>query len=330
MEQNSNDQFKTNTSPELIAEDRELARRYLVGQQATEHLMGSGDHMTGVTREELEHLARDGQNAAMELHGRFDGLVKFKARQALHQIGSGNHGVGFDDLYQIGWVQTMASVIRYAEKDESEYPLKTYIAGFLQEKIVREARQLRYTIRVPDHRSMQIAQVLAINRDRLAHNKPLLTDEKIADVTGVQVGPLSDIYSKRVTTGDIHHAIRMTSLMGSLDTGLNPREDFSYHDDYNLHSITSLTGETTPDPEEEVAHTLLAEQIAEALATLTEREQRIIEMRFGIGDKTPMTYDQIGKEVGLTRERIRQIEAAAMGKLRHQSRSGALVDYLSS
>ena len=217
--------------------------------------------------------------------------------------------LSFEDLEQAG----MIGMLKAAEKFNVEYgySFSTYATWWIRQSIIREIYDHGFTIRVPVHMMETITKINAV--DRKCIDKSMTRKEKIQYI--------ADELNMSVEYVDYCLAIQSTMLSdASLDIPIGDDEDTSLIEMIPANSYLSV--------EDEVAAKLLGEIINEVLITLTEREKNILELRFGLKDGKSRTLEEIGKEYGVTRERIRQIEAKALRKLKHPSRSKRLKGFL--
>ena len=187
------------------------------------------------------------------------------------------------------------------------YKFSTYATWWIRQAITRAIADQARTIRIPVHMVETINKLIRVSRQLLQELGREPTPEEIAEEMKMPVERVREI-------------LKISQEPVSLETPIGEEED--------SHLGDFIKDDNVPVPADAAAFTLLKEQLEEVLGTLTEREQKVLTLRFGLEDGRARTLEEVGKEFNVTRERIRQIEAKALRKLRHPSRSRKLKDYL--
>jgi RNA polymerase primary sigma factor len=286
--------------PLLTAEQEvSLAKRMEAGRNAKRRL-GKDGKLDDEERGQLRAVIRDGQSAHEHLIKANSRLVVSVAKKYV------GRGVPFLDLIQEGNIGLIRAVKKFDYR--RGYKFSTYATWWIRQAVTRAIADQGRTIRVPVHMYEQINRLARVSRQLVQEFGRDPTVEEIAEELGV-------------SPKKVERTIKVSQRPLSLEMPVG-EEDDSFLGDF-------IEDSDAPSPTDQASQQLLRDQIEDIFVSLTPREVRILQLRFGLVDGYSYTLEEVGKKFGVTRERIRQIEAQALGRLRHPSRSRKLRDFLS-
>ena len=286
--------------PLLSAEEEiELAQKMEAGEMAKSQLEEAGDDLDDEAKKELQKLVAQGDYAKKKLA---EANLRLVVSIAKRYVG---RGMLFLDLIQEGNLGLIKAVEKFDYR--KGYKFSTYATWWIRQAITRAIADQARTIRIPVHMVETINKLIRVSRQLLQELGREPTPEEIAKEMDMPVEKVMEI--QKIAQDPV-----------SLETPIG-EEDDSHLGDF-------IQDEDSPAPQDSAAYTLLKEQLEEVMNTLTPREAKVLKLRFGLEDGRARTLEEVGREFQVTRERIRQIEAKALRKLRHPSRSKKLKDYM--
>ena len=296
--------------PLLSAEEEiELAQKMEAGAVATEKIAILEERMEEADDAEIEELKAEIKELQMDVDLGSEAKKRLAEANLRLVVSIAKRYVGrgmlFLDLIQEGNLGLIKAVEKFDYR--KGYKFSTYATWWIRQAITRAIADQARTIRIPVHMVETINKLIRVSRQLLQELGREPSPEEIAVEMNMPVDRVREI-------------LKISQEPVSLETPIGEEED--------SHLGDFIKDDNVPVPADAAAFTLLKEQLEEVLSTLTDREQKVLTLRFGLEDGRARTLEEVGKEFNVTRERIRQIEAKALRKLRHPSRSRKLKDYL--
>ena len=296
--------------PLLSAEEEiDLAQKMEAGAVAKEKVAILESRKENASKEELDEITEEIKNLQKDLTAGDDAKKRLAEANLRLVVSIAKRYVGrgmlFLDLIQEGNLGLIKAVEKFDYR--KGYKFSTYATWWIRQAITRAIADQARTIRIPVHMVETINKLIRVSRQLLQELGREPSPEEIAAEMNMPVERVREI-------------LKISQEPVSLETPIGEEED--------SHLGDFIQDDNVPVPADAAAFTLLKEQLEEVLGTLTEREQKVLTLRFGLEDGRARTLEEVGKEFNVTRERIRQIEAKALRKLRHPSRSRKLKDYL--
>lgn len=281
-------------------EEVDLAKRILQGKQAREELGNHHNLMTDELRRSLADRVQDGHSARKHLIEANTRLVISVAKKYM------GRGVQFQDLIQAGNVGLIRAVAKFDYRRGHKF--STYTTWWIRQAVTRVIADQGRTIRVPVHMNDHISRMLRRQHELLQKLGRDPSEQELADALGVNLGKLREM--KRAS----RHPLSL-----ELPVGDEGGEEDSVLGDF-------VSDEDVENPMDAAAYAIMRKKVAEVMDVLAPREARILGLRYGLFDGEAYTLEEIGSKMGVTRERVRQIEAQALNRLRHPAVRGRLKD----
>ena len=286
----------------LVLSDEEITKDININDPVRMYLKEIGRISLLSTEEELELSVKIANGDEMAKNVLAESNLRLVVSIAKRYVG---RGLLFLDLIQEGNIGLMKAVEKF---DYGKgYKFSTYATWWIRQAITRALADQARTIRVPVHMVETINKMARVQRQMTLELNREPSEEELAEKMGITVEKVREV-------------MKISQDPVSLDTPIG-EEDDSHLGDF-------IKDERSMSPEEYATNEILKEEIKNVLMTLQEREQEVLELRFGLVDGTSHTLEEVGKKFNVTRERIRQIEAKALRKLRHPSRAKKLKDFL--
>lgn len=280
-------------------EELSLAKRMADGEKAKEQLEEIGEEIDEDTKKQIDLLIADGEKAKKSLA---EANLRLVVSIAKRYVG---RGMLFLDLIQEGNLGLIKAVDKF---DYTKgYKFSTYATWWIRQAITRAIADQARTIRIPVHMVETINKLVRVSRQLVQELGREPTPEELAKELNMPVDKVREIS-------------KISQEPVSLETPIGEEEDSQLGD--------FIEDDAAIVPPDAASFSMLQEQLAKTLEGLAERERKVISLRFGLEDGHPRTLEEVGREFGVTRERIRQIESKTLAKLRHPSRSQKLKDYL--